>query len=212
MIERVRAALPRRVAGWRRGRFVVHEESLARNLSYVLHERSDSPAVATVIRRVRTHQHCTSLIVRVAGLHLVSDVPDSRHSPAPGQPDVVLTATLGLPRLLPAALKRVGWSGLPVVAIDDADRHTDTVLLFRAEARVLLPSDTYVRVVVCALILRPGARSAHLRVAGTFGWPDQRGDVLSAIEQLIQAYHDQWMPSRALWSAPAEALLAGEVT
>jgi hypothetical protein len=60
-------------------------------------------------------------------------------------------------------------------------------------------------------VVRPGARSAHVRYGGRFAWPAQRDEALSALEGLIQEYADQWMQPRSLWGAPAEALLSDEV-
>jgi hypothetical protein len=50
-----------------------------------------------------------------------------------------------------------------------------------------------------------------LIVHGPFDWPTDQRAAIRAVEQVIQAHVGQWMPSRALWSAPAEVLLPDEV-
>jgi len=141
-------------------------------------------------------------------LTLITDHVDN----TPGaEPLLILTANLGLPQLLPSALRRVGWSDIPILPVDAESESHHVTSLFRADAHLALPADDDIRVAVAALVRRPGTRSAHLRVVGTFSWPRERDAALRGVESLIQSYVDQWMPTRALWPAPAETLLGDEV-
>jgi hypothetical protein len=208
---RARVALPRQLAGWRRGRFVLDDAILRLNLSSVLHERSDSQAVSNVVERIRSHQRTVTRLAETSRLALISDIPAANGGSSAIRPDLILTANIGLPKHLPTALKRAEWGDLAVIAIDDPRLEAQTATFFRSSAQLVLPTSHNLKVSVCGLILRPGARSVHLRVSQTFRWPEQRLYTIGAIETLIQAYADQWMPQRALWPAPAEQLLVGEI-
>lgn len=208
MTKRARAALSGLQIGRQRGRFVIDDASLALNLSFVLHERSDSRAVLDTVQRIRAHERRAQQRSDPSSLTLVSNIQDDGTSEVP---DVILTTTLGLPDLLPSALQRSGWPNVPIISVDCGDP-TQRADFFRSDALLVLPEPNDTNVAVTALVLRPGGRSAHLRHAGSFVWPSQRHETLSAIETLIQAYADQWMPTRSLWPAPAEVMLEDEVS
>jgi hypothetical protein len=122
--------------------------------------------------------------------------------------DKWLTARLGLPRLLAAAL---GVSLDVVLSVDTPDTPPQPAIFFGAPTTLALPDRDSARVGVAALILRPGRRTSHLAIAGVHDWPSERDDALRSLERLIQAHAGQWMPTRALWNAPAEVLLPDEV-
>lgn len=188
-----------------RTRFSRRQRRLARvtpelrtNHSFVLHERSDSAAVERTALLATAH---AARLWRVpAALPLIEE------RTLPPEIDCVLTAQMGLP----ARLAAIVGSGPRLRFIDHLGEQAEEVTFFRAAARLALPQLPG-RVVVAAVVLRPGGRSAHLVVAGPFDWPGQRDAVIAALERLLQRFIDQWFPCDALWSAPAEVLLAGEV-
>lgn len=184
------------------GRRVPNDRDLALNLSLVLHERSDSKAVQRAVRAALVH---ASMQHRL-GSGLSSPTTTSDYGGS--EVNLWLTATLGLPYLLADALST---SPADVFTVD-ADRHPpQTVQFFRAPAMLSLPDDNQRRVGVAALILRPRQRTTLLAIDGIYSWPSERDAALRALERLIQAHAGQWMPSRALWDAPAESLLAAEI-
>ena len=171
------------------------------NLSYVLHERSDSAAVLRTAKEALRHAKQASRVP--ATLPLVAP------RPLPANVEVVLSAQLGLPARL-AQVVRAQAPAAQLRFIDHLEGSTAEVQLFRAPARLTLPYAP-AKVAVVAVVLRPGGESAQLSVAGPFEWPAQQADMLRAIEALLQSYPDQWFPREALWAEPAEDLLAGEV-
>ena len=64
---------------------------------------------------------------------------------------------------------------------------------------------------VVALVARPGGIGAQLVVRSSYNISDGMNPAVRQVEALVQSYADQWMPERALWSAPAEVLLGDEV-
>jgi hypothetical protein len=133
-----------------------------------------------------------------------------------GQIDVSVTAWLsamvGVPHLFMNALRALGSLGPHTLTrLDANDGPVSAHTFFRASASLVLPRTGIERVGVGALVLRPDGHSTQLAIGGVFEWPTQHAEALRAVERLIQAYVDQWLPERALWAAPAETLLAGEI-
>ncbi len=122
--------------------------------------------------------------------------------------DACLTASVGYTSALANALS---IHADHVHRIDALSEHPQYVRFFGAAATLAIPVSLPHQVVVAALVDRPRQRSMHLDVAGVYTWPQQQSETLRAIERLIQAYPDQWNPSRQLWSAKAEKLLPSEV-
>ncbi len=190
----------------RRPHAVLPPDVLALNLSFVLHERAESAAVRALAAACQEHAAWlrgldASNEPSVATIHGTVDV----------QPDVWLSASLGLYPWLADALRATTGHEAAVVRIDDAPPTAEAHPFFRAEASLSLPAPRHATVGVASLVARPGRRDAHLSISASFGWPDERGAALRQLERLIQRDADQWAPSRALWRAPAEELLAGEV-
>ena len=190
--------------------------ALALNLSFVLHERSDSAAVARTLAACRQHA------ARRARLDTPA-APDTIDGVLPAGIDLWLTASVGVPERLPAALDALG---VPRAALLRVDVDVDAVsvaphesglavalhdaTLFRAPARLLLPSAPC-RVAVVARVLRPAGRTTQLVLRGAYRWPEESGPALRALERIIQPWAEQWLPPRALWEHPAEVLLHDEI-
>lgn len=171
------------------------------NLSFVLHERSDSAAVTAILReRQKRRAPCRA---------------DRSPKVIVGNPEMTvdawLSARVGCWRALPAALAAIAPVAAPVHRIDDAAPNEETTVFFRAPARLSLLDATPRTVGVAILVERPGRRDVQLEVVGPYTWPDESATCLRAIEAMIQRYVDQWQPARALWPAPAEVLLGREV-
>lgn len=176
---------------------------LALNLSYVLHERSGSPAVRGAVAACQKH---------AAWLDGNHDLPLATIDGTTDFPvDAWLTATIGLPRALGNVLRAESGSTAAIIRIDDTSSEVEMATFFRAEAALWLPVPAGATVGVASLVARPGRRDAYLITSGPFRWPDDRVAALRQVERLIQRDADQWAPTRALWAAPSEVLLAGEV-
>lgn len=178
---------------------------LACNLSFVLHEPSDSQAVEAAVSACQSH---AAWLWRVDAetLPLATVHGQSEHDV-----DIWLTATLGLHTRLEHALAEATRSTAPVMLIDDPVADAATVLFFRATASLVLPDDRERLVGVAGLVTRPGRRDTQLNIEGTFAWPLERDEVLRCLERLVQRDAGQWVSRRALWDAPAEVMLSDEV-
>jgi hypothetical protein len=122
----------------------------------------------------------------------------------------IVSANVGLPGELPNALAATcNLQASNLVLIEDCGVLQEREF-FRAPAKLHLPTQRST-VGVAALVVRPGGRSTHLRLAGTFAWPDDERQILDALEAIIQTHADQWIPERSLWDAPAERILGDEV-
>jgi hypothetical protein len=172
--------------------------TLCVNLSFVLHERSDSRAVKQTA--LAAADHATRLWRVPETLPLVME------RGLPADAGLVLTARLGLP----ARLAALAEGAAQLRFVDHLDEQADAATFFRAPARLALPALPGT-VAVAAVILRPGGHNAQLVVDGPFDWPAEQDYVIRALERLLQHYPEQWFPDAALWSAPAEVLLAEEV-
>jgi hypothetical protein len=184
------------------GHHALDERALSLNLSFVLHERSDSVAVRSAVRAIRRH---ASIVAR---LDQPTSLPkDARDTGLPGV-DCWLTATIGVPDRL---AKTLDVTYDKIVNVDSPVGLAEPMEFFRARADLTLPSDIPEHVGVAALILRPDHQTSQLIVTGVHDWPADRRGALRSLERLIQAHAGQWMPPRALWPAPAESLLPDEV-
>lgn len=192
----------RRLGQFGHGHRLPDERDLALNLSFVLHERSDSRAVQSAVRVCNSHARTLHRF----GLELVA--PATRSGGDLTGVTTWLTAMVGLPHLLGPALNTSDES---IHAIDADNLTTHTTTFFRAPAQLTLPDLDVLRVGVAVLVARPDRRSSQLLVSGVHDWPADCDAVLRSLERLIQAYAGQWLPPRRLWSAPAETLLANEV-
>jgi hypothetical protein len=200
----LRATVLDRLVRRRRGASGSVEDILCLNLSWVLHERSSSHAVRSTAQAALRHAEATTHLTRTLTIEVIDASPTN-------EIDLVLTAWVGLPRHLPGALTHVhGAMDAPIVVVD-ADGEPTEVDFFRGRARLVLPDHRSRTVAVAGLILRPGGRTAHLRVLDVRRWPEETDAVLRALEQLIQPHTDQWLPPRPLWDVPAESGLGDEV-
>jgi hypothetical protein len=178
------------------------EQALALNLSFVLHERSDSAAVRRAVRAVRHHSSNVDRLERTVTWQTIV-----RDANLPSV-DFWITANIGVPNRLADALDVADDE---IVSVDASAGSPQPASFFRALANLNLPADAPNRIGVAALILRPDHRTSQLIITGVHNWPDDRRGALRSLERLIQAHAGQWMPSRALWPAPAESLLPDEV-
>jgi hypothetical protein len=182
---------------------------LALNLSYVLHERSDSATVRRVADACLRHAQRSAHAGLPAWPKTVDGVP-------PVNVDLWLSANVGLPALLAGALTQFGAAAAaPPVQLIDATIAAQSlsfreIEFFRAPATLALP-DSVLSIGVAALLLRAGGQTTHLALRGPFAWPAEERAAMRAVERLIQAHVKQWTPTRALWTAPAERLLEDEV-
>lgn len=177
---------------------------LVLNLSHVLHERSDSLAVHAIAQRCRLHSEFARSVDRTDRLPII------RIGNLPEESVDVITATVGLPEHLHDMLRQaIGGNLLSFICIDGVGHATESPF-FRSPARLILPEGER-RVIVAAAIARPGGRATQLCISPAMTWPTQRADILGEVEGIIRDYVDQWVPPRALWSAPVEVTLADEV-
>jgi hypothetical protein len=168
-------------------------DAIRTNLSYVLHERSDSPAVRAVAREAARHRQ------RMGSAPGRLRRPVTKVGQLPSSDTLVISASIGLPHLLLAALERPGADLLLI----DGDGPSIPATFFRGDAELVLPA-TDCTVIVAALVLRPGGSSSHLVVSDLRLWPEDRHIILDAVERLIQAFANQWHPAQPLWPVPAE--------
>jgi hypothetical protein len=120
-----------------------------------------------------------------------------------------LTASVGVPAQFADAIADLTGTSPRVIVVDRTG--TTEWPFFRAPARLLLPDESEQCIGVGVVVVRPDGRSAHLRVAGCYQWPQERDAMIRALETMVQAYADQWFPDHALWSGAAEQLLRGEI-
>lgn len=172
---------------------------LALNDSFVLHEPSSSRAVADHVARQTRRRVDRRSYVPPASVLGIGDVRTIR-------PDVVLTAQIGNPLALQDLLKRLDPPPA-VVTIEQTSSATTSREFFRAPASLALPATPADRLVVAAVVERPGGSTFQLAMSGPYCWPDDEHRALRALEDLIRAYVDQWSPGRALWAESAEQLL-----
>jgi hypothetical protein len=182
-----------------RGRRSLSTEDLATNFSFVLHQSSSSATVHQAVEAERRHRR-----VRARIQETVLD----------GDPnltvDTWITTSIGLPNRLDAALRREGLPVRDVIFIDRRDSQLQPAVFFRDQAELSLPSRATGTVGVAALIMRPRASSQQLIVRGPFDWKTGRKDALRALEEVIQAHVEQWMPESRLWIVPVEAVFPDE--
>lgn len=209
----------RRVSG--RGGPVVVPPYLTLNLSFVLHEVSDSNVVRRTAEAAALH---AARARRVRPLDSSDIVVDGSLF----VPDEWFAVRIGYPHLLVEALALVGVDRRPIATIDRKPA-TESAPFFRAPADLALDPHHVVSqssatpatggieagrgrtVGVVALVARPGGSGAQLIVRGPYHLSGGVDPALRQLESLIQSYADQWMPERALWAAPAEVLLGDEV-
>jgi hypothetical protein len=121
-------------------------------------------------------------------------------------PQVMLTATVGLPLRLGRLASDLATRP-HVVIIDCPAFGGAEVEFFRAQAELTLPDAVVERLVVAAVVLRPGERTLQISSAGSFSWPAERDNALVALETVIRETASQWHAPRALWKQPAELTL-----
>ena len=179
--------------------------SLRSNLSFVLHERSDSAAVSRVAASCRSH----AAWLENAGTALAT--PHTTHGSVPTPVDAWLTAHIGLWMHLEHALTHAGANPQQTLVIDGNAVEPVITEFFRAPARLSLPRQDALTVGVAVLIARPGRQSSQLELAGPFSLTRDTREALRALERCIQRNVEQWLPLRALWDAPAEVRLSDEI-
>jgi hypothetical protein len=177
------------------------------NFSFVLHENATSPAVHDVV--THSAQHARRL--RALRLGRQVDQPIGRSELAAMKPELILTATIGLPVVVGGIAASLASHPVLIVADADAPGRTNAIL-FRAPAGLRLPNYDVSRLAVAGAILRPGGTTIDIVSHGPFHWPAERDSALAALEDVVRANVAQWMPPVALWEAPAQDLLPpGEI-
>jgi hypothetical protein len=198
----------------------------ALNLSYVLHERSDSQTVKEYVRRAEAERRrCTQAIreieklsaAELGGRLVVLEHLDSSDTSEAGRR--VISVNLGAIDLLPRLLHVAGcWPAEAEATIDLLDPDPATVdqpqTFFGAPAALTWPSDPpspAVRWLFASAVLRPGYSSILLRLSSldvdaATGGPAWRHAVRLA-EDAIREFPLQWWCGRALWPRPAEETL-----
>lgn len=197
---KLNARLPNLFSGAARGRRSLSADDLALNFSFVLHESSSSVAVHQAVEASQRHSR-----VRARIQETVVD----------GDPSLTveswITTSIGLPRNLGAALREAGLPANDVIFIDRRDGRLQPAVFFRDQATLALPSRATGTVGVAALVARPRATSQQLMVRGPFDWGTERKAVLRALEEIVQAHVEQWMPESRLWTVPAETAFPDEI-
>lgn len=177
------------------------------NLSWVLHERSDSAAVAAALAACERHARAGATLPPPRRATLVAD--DATLA-AIGDARQLVTLRLGAPAYLPVALQLLDLPQREMTRLD-APEPLEPVPFFRGPAALSMPEWSG-RTAVAALVVRPGRPTTyHLIASGPFDWPAERSLGLQAVERLLQAHVEQWAPQRALWPVPIEALLRDEM-
>lgn len=195
-IARVTALLSRAA----RGRRSLSVGDLAVNFSFVMHETSSSIAVLQAVQASQRHSR--------ARFRSGDTILDGDRGLAV---DHWISTSIGLPNELTSALRDGKLPDANITFIDRRDAHSQPVTFFRDQATLSLPAHTTGAVGVAALIVRPGGASRQLIVRGPFDWRTERKTALRAIETIIQAHAEQWMPESRLWVAPAENILLEKV-
>jgi hypothetical protein len=190
------------------------------NFSYVLNEPSTSRVVTRAVRASRRYSRKKPQLLRwfsnLSDTELADAISSDPHVSDLSQlagSVTVLTASVGLPELLPRVLQLCSQKNpVGVSSIDgpgDIDR-SPRGQLFGEPAMInfALNRDPTDDVIVAGLIVRPGERGLMLKwsMAGTDGPEDLplSQSARTDLETLIRDYSDQWTPSRALWGQPVE--------
>ncbi len=203
-------------------------QTIAANLSYVLHEPSTSATVAEFIASMRREQRrlgsVTRWFERLDDAELIERVvidPRSNHAlEAPATEVEILSVSAGAWQLLPRVLRLTGM--LPVqiqtnvTLIDGADANRfDVRDFFRGPARLNAPSVEPIQSCqwwFAALTVRPGEKTLLLRVERISGDDDASTDAvwsraLRLAETTIREFVLQWACDRPLWDHPVEDVL-----
>jgi hypothetical protein len=212
------------------------ERDLAINLSYVLHEPSDSSAVARAIRDSRRRQQ---LLKRA--FHALDSLPDdelrARTTLTPclagalangSTLEIVYMTHTGawqiaerLLHLCGVSSARPGATGTTELVLLDGvlpgGRQPSTCSFFRGAARLVTESRPSIgdrSVGYIAAVVRPGNESIMLSGGFSRMGDDDTGercsipaDVLRFAERHIRDFVAQWQPPRALWDEAAEMTL-----
>ncbi len=200
--------------------------AIAINLSFVLHEPSDSPVVARYAKEIEQQRHGrereVSRLRRFTSVELGRRVILEGDVPRADQSRLrILSVRVGTWSMLDAVLFAMSpalrSSEMSTTFVDAADGQTTSRSLFRGMADLCLPPDAPTGEssdYFAAAILRPGNESIQLRFeplarvavqidAGHSGW----GGSQALIEKTIREFVLQWDCDRSLWSQPAELTL-----
>jgi hypothetical protein len=115
-----------------------------------------------------------------------------------------------LPGQLRNALRDAELPDADITFIDRQDGYLQPAIFFRDQATLSLPAQATETVGVAALVVRPGGASRQLIVRGPFDWNTERKAALQALEEIIQAHAEQWVPQSRLWILPAEKIFPDE--
>ena len=196
---KLNARPPNLFSGVARGRRSLSADDLALNFSFVIHESSSSVAVRQAVEVSQRHSRA-----RFRPHETVLD----------GDRDLAvedwISTSIGLPGDLRDALREAGLPHGNITCIDRSDGQLQPAVFFRDQADLSLPVHATVTVGVAALVMRPGGASQQLIVRGPFRWSAERKAALLALEEIIQAHAEQWMPKSRLWIVPAEVVFPDE--
>jgi hypothetical protein len=198
---------------------------IALNLSYVLHERSDSDTVQRYVRaREAEQRRCSKAIRQFVGLSdaelgnrmVVVDQTGGLDPLTPASVQII-SANIGAIELLPRLLGIAGFWPTGAEATNeilDSEQVRDerSLSFFGAPAALnapALPTGSAARRLFATAVLRPGYSSILLRVTALDsgdGAPDWQHAARLA-EAVIREFPLQWWCARPLWSRPVEAAL-----
>lgn len=201
--------------------------NVALNLSYVLHERSDSDAARQYVRAREVEQRRCSKAIRDIGrlsdgelrsrLIVLDDAENSSSREPTGVQ--IISVDVGAGQLFPRLLQVAGIvrPGTPTFGslLDGSHTGDEQPLIFFGAPAALntpaLPVESDVPLLFATAVLRPGSASILLRVAsldhdGETGGPDwQRAAHLA--EAVIREFPLQWWCERPLWARPVQESL-----
>ncbi|HEX7102492.1 MAG TPA: hypothetical protein VF201_07600 [Nitrolancea sp.] len=199
----------------------------ALNLSYVLHERSDSDTVRQYVRAHEAEQRrCGKAIRQLATLSdaelgsrlIVVDQTGDFGAPLPSVVQII-SVDVGAVDLLPRLLHVAGFwppDAEAIAGLLDAAQFRDerSLTFFGAPAALnapTLPGDSSTRWLFATAVLRPGYSSILLRVTALDGGDEDRApdwqSTTHLAEAVIREFPLQWWCARPLWERPVEETL-----
>ncbi len=199
--------------------------AIAINLSFVLHERSDSPIVARyaadIERQRRGRERDVAKLQQLSADQLRRRIVVETTAPRLDQSSLrILSVEVGawriLEPLLMATFPALDQASVSTCFVDGGGEQRATRTLFRAPARVCLPDEgdrTESGIYFAAAIVRPGGETVQLRLeplpqdslsqADQSAW-ERAG---TSIEKTWREFVLQWDCGRSLWSRPVEQTL-----
>ncbi|HVX29347.1 MAG TPA: hypothetical protein VHA53_02620 [Nitrolancea sp.] len=196
----------------------------ALNLSFVLHERSDSDTVRRYLRAAQAERkRCAQATRELAALpdealaQRIILLDRTGRDGAPAHDDeLFVSLNIGAIELLPRLLRITGYSPLEAESspalLDGPQTPSDHALsFFGAPAALVAPPLSGTRLVFTTAVFRPGYSSILLRATSLdthieTGSPNWR-QAAQLAEEVIREFPLQWWCERPLWPRPVEETL-----